>query len=415
MKKRYISDHHTSVLLFVFIWIMYAVVYMTKNCYTAAMAGIVENGIMTKSETGLIAACFYLSYAPFQVIGGKLADKYPPEVLLIIGLAGAAVSNLLIYLNQNYIFMLIVWTFNGAIQFGIWPGVFKIVSSNLERAYRKKAIFLISLSSSSGMALAFITAAFIKDWRNNFLLSAILLFFFTAATAIVYYFINKKVHFTEEPVDNIPSVAQTATVTNVSTKKVLFGAGLAFLLIPFVITDLVSLGVKNFAPTMLMESYDAISPMIGNFLNVFLIIAGVLGTFLVKFIYPRFVKEELSGVRNIGFISLPLLALCIFVGMIPSTLTVVSLCIISVCSAIMATLRSYYSASFAKYGKNGEVAGIVNACSSLGVVVQTYGLSKVADAYNWSTVFSVITTLWVIFLVVTSLVLPLWKKFKREN
>ncbi len=394
---------------------MYAVVYMTKNCYTAAMAGIVNEGIMTKSQTGLIAACFYLSYAPFQVVGGKLADKYPPEVLLLIGLAGAAISNLLIYLNQNYIFMMIVWTFNGAIQFGIWPAVFKIVSSNLERAYRKKAIFLISLSSSSGMALAYIVAAFIKDWKNNFLLSAILLFFFTAATAVVYFFINRNVAFEEEA----PAVqtSPSESVTKVTTTKVLFGAGLAFLLIPFIITDLVSLGVKNFAPTMLMESYDTISPMVGNFLNVFLIIAGVLGTFLVKFIYPRFVKEELSGVRNIGFISLPLLALCIFVGSkyVSVPVTVISLCIISACSAIMSTLRSYYSASFAKYGKNGEVAGIINACSSLGIVVQSYGLSKVADTYNWPTVFSVITVLWVIFLVVTSLILPLWKKFKREN
>ena len=157
--------------------------------------------------------------------------------------------------------------------------------------------------------------------------------------------------------------------------------------------------------------------MVGNFLNVFLIIAGVLGTFLVKFIYPRFVKEVLSGVRNIGFISLPLLVLCIFVGSkyVSVPVTVISLCIISACSAIMSTLRSYYSASFAKYGKNGEVAGIINACSSLGIVVQSYGLSKVADTYNWPTVFSVITVLWIIFLVVTSLILPLWKKFKREN
>lgn len=415
MNKRYLSDHRTSVLLFIFIWAMYAVVYMTKNCYTAAMASIVNEGIMTKSQTGLVAACFYLSYAPFQVVGGKLADKYPPEVLVIIGLAGAAISNLLIFLNQNYIFMIAVWTFNGAIQFGIWPGVFKIVSSQLETTYRKKAIFLISLSSSSGMALAFITAAFIKDWRNNFLISAVLLFFFTAAMIIVYYFINRKATFAEEA--PVVKASSNVEVKPVTTKKILFGAGLVFLLIPFVVTDVVSLGVKNFAPTMLMESYDTISPMIGNFLNVFLIVAGVLGTFIVKFIYPRFVKDELSGVRNIGFISLPLLALCIFVGnkYVSVPVTVISLCIVSACSAIMATLRSYYSARFAPYGKNGEVAGIINACSSLGVVVQTYGLSKVADAYNWSTVFSVITALWVIFLVVTSLVLPLWKKFKHEN
>ncbi len=421
MNKRYISDHHISVLLFIFIWVMYAVVYMTKNCYTAAMASIVNEGIMTKSQTGLIAACFYLSYAPFQVVGGKLADKYPPEILLLIGLAGAALSNLLIYLNQNYIFMIVVWTFNGAIQFGIWPAVFKIVSSQLERSYRKKAIFLISLSSSVGLALAYITAAFIKQWQNNFLLSAILLFFFTAATAVVYFFINRNPDTYEEiPQEELPSV-KADPVSTISTKKILFGAGLLYLLPAFIITDVVSLGVKNFAPTMLMESYESISPMIGNFLNVFLIIAGVAGTFLVKLIYPRFVKDELSGVRNVGLINLPLIALCIFVGgsivgiKISAPVTVIALCLISMTSAIMSVLRSYFSARFSKYGKNGEVAGIVNACSSLGIVVQSYGLAKVADAFNWATVFTVIAVLWVCFLLIATLVIPLWKKFAKQN
>ena len=153
MNRRYLSDHRTSVLLFVFIWAMYAVVYMTKNCYTAAMASIVNEGIMTKSQTGLVAACFYLSYAPFQVVGGKLSDKYPPEILVIIGLAGAAISNLLIYLNQNYIFMIAVWTFNGAIQFGIWPGVFKIVSQSLAPTHRHNAVFYISFSSTTGLIM----------------------------------------------------------------------------------------------------------------------------------------------------------------------------------------------------------------------------------------------------------------------
>ncbi|MBR5543185.1 MAG: MFS transporter [Oscillospiraceae bacterium] len=415
MAIKHLTDHKTSVRLFLFIWVMYAVVYMTKNCYNAAMASIVSEGIMTKTQTGLIAACFYLSYAPFQVVGGKLADKYPPEMLLLIGLLGAAICNLIVYLNQNYYLMIVVWTFNGAIQFGIWPAIFKIISSQLEKTQRKKAIFYISLSSSSGLALAYICAAFIKNWQNNFLLSAVLLFLFTAATAVVYFFANKKMVTPEEypEEDNLPSVS--APTKTIPTAKILFGAGLIYLIPAYIVTDVVSLGVKNFAPTMLMESYETISPMIGNFLNVFLIIAGIAGTFIVRAIYPRFIKEELTGVRNIGLINLPLIALCIFVGKISVTSTLVSLCLISVCSSIMAVLRSYYSARFAKYGKNGEVAGIVNACSSLGIVVQSYGLAKVADAFDWSTVFTVISALWIGFLVITTCVLPLWKKFSREN
>ena len=57
------------------------------NCYNGAMAGIVEAGILTKSQTGLINSMFYLVYAPLQIVGGRAADKYSPEQLIKVVLA----------------------------------------------------------------------------------------------------------------------------------------------------------------------------------------------------------------------------------------------------------------------------------------------------------------------------------------
>ncbi len=90
MNKMHINDHKTSFRLFIYVWLMYAVVYMTKNCFSDAMASIVSEGIMTKSQTGLITALFYLAYAPLQIVGGRLADRWRPDMLIVIGLLGAA-------------------------------------------------------------------------------------------------------------------------------------------------------------------------------------------------------------------------------------------------------------------------------------------------------------------------------------
>lgn len=52
------------MLLFVFLFLMYAVVYMTKSMFSSAMAVIVEEGVMTKLQTGLIVfliVCFFKS------------------------------------------------------------------------------------------------------------------------------------------------------------------------------------------------------------------------------------------------------------------------------------------------------------------------------------------------------------------
>ena len=89
MKTKFLEDKRLSIVLFAFIFVMYAFVYMTKTCFSAAMASIVSEGVMTKSQTGLISAMFYLVYAPFQIFGGKLADKasmFGGVVLIAIGL-----------------------------------------------------------------------------------------------------------------------------------------------------------------------------------------------------------------------------------------------------------------------------------------------------------------------------------------
>ena len=76
MVRKSLRDEKKSIVLFLLLFIVYALIYLTKNCFSAAMAPIVAEGIMTKSETGLIAAVFYLIYAPFQIVGGFAADRY---------------------------------------------------------------------------------------------------------------------------------------------------------------------------------------------------------------------------------------------------------------------------------------------------------------------------------------------------
>ena len=59
-----IDSRNVSRSYFWLIWGIYAMVYMTKNCFSAAMASLVFEGVMTKSQVGLITAVFYGVYAP---------------------------------------------------------------------------------------------------------------------------------------------------------------------------------------------------------------------------------------------------------------------------------------------------------------------------------------------------------------
>ena len=166
---------------------------------------------------------------------------------------------------------------------------------------------------------------------------------------------------------------------------------------------------------MLMESYTAISPTIGNLLNVFIIASGLLGiTFIKLVLYPRFIKNELSGICIMMAAALPFAIVLKFLGTIPVAGAVTALCCITATTSATQLLLSYYNIWFAPYGKNATAAGLSNAASCLGIVFESYGFVHIADLFGWNTV----TTMWIVMIAIavlfTAAAVPFSKRFKRS-
>ena len=76
--------------------------------------------------------------------------------------------------------------------------------------------------------------------------------------------------------------------------KLFLISGFFTLLPAILIRTMVENGTKTLSPTMLMATYEDISASTGNLLNIFIIVAGVVGTLLIKLvIYPRLIKNEI--------------------------------------------------------------------------------------------------------------------------
>jgi sugar phosphate permease len=99
----HLENKRASRVFFIFMWLMYAFVYMTKNCFSGALAAIVEEGTLTLTQATVINAAFYVAYAPLQILGGIFADKYSLSNLLNLRLVdsgrhdiGSGIQNLLL-------------------------------------------------------------------------------------------------------------------------------------------------------------------------------------------------------------------------------------------------------------------------------------------------------------------------------
>jgi sugar phosphate permease len=292
--------------------------------------------------------------------------------------------------------MLGSWVFNAIIQFALWPSVFKIMSSQLVRSDRSKMIFYMSFSSSGGLITTYIISALLPHWKYNFLVSAIILVL--CAVVLLIYCKHLNPLMKKDYVKT--SVISEADGGNkkMSTVKLFLISGFFTLLPAVLIRTMVENGTKTLSPTMLMQSYENISPSTGNLLSIFIIIAGVLGTLLIKLVlFPRIIKNEIVAYLIMMFAALPFTIVLRFVGDIPSWLVILSLSMISMSLSATHLLTQYFNMLYIPYGKNGTAAGIINAAASLGMVFQYCVFGPIADnAGSWVPV----TTLWIVMVSV---------------
>ena len=406
MKRKHLVDARLSIILFALAFVAYALVYMTKNCYSAAMAGIVAEGIMTKSQTGLISAAFYIVYAPFQIVGGFAADKYSPHKLIAIGTLGAGIANLLIYFTQSYVAMIIIWCLNGMAQFGIWPSIFKIVSSELAEKQAVNGVVYIGLASITGLLLSYVLAVFILDWKNNFLISSIVLFVITVVFYIIYVKIEK--HMVVEEL-TVKKEARNDT-ERPRVIGVVIKSGAPILFAAYVIHNMLNIGIKAIAPVMLMESYNGVSPSLANALNIILVLAGASGVFIASISFFRRLSSPVA-IGGFFILCLPFLFVITRIGQVDIVISVLSMASLMLLFSSSAPFFLKISKAFAPYGCVATVSGILNCVASVGIVLSNYLFTKLSEDYGWefTAKFWFFLMLFAVILCVAAI--PIWKKF----
>ena len=413
MKPRSLKNQKESIRLFLILFVSYALIYMTKNCYSAAMASIVNSGVMTKSQTGLISAVFYLVYAPFQIIGGIASDKCRPHKILLFGFMGAGICNLLVFFVESYVGMIIIWSVNAVCQFGVWPSIFKLVSSELCEEHRLRGIFYINFTVATGQLISYIISIYISNWKYNFLISAFALFF------TFFYFLIGYTRVSRYMTEDEPRVTFSDSKNEVEKLKrgeflsLLIKAGIPVMLIVGAAQSMINLGVKTLAPTMLMESYENITPALANALNIILVLASPLGYIIAR--SPIFKKAcEPAVVAILLFTTIPSLFVITRVGKLSVAVVVIALAFLMISVAGIGMLFSYIGKKFDKYSCSATIIGLFNCMASLGVVIANYVFARMADDYGWGITTNCWFAIMIVMFALMLFIIPVYKKFEKK-
>ena len=411
MERTYVSNHKKSLYLFLLVFVVYSLIYMTKNCYSAAMASIVDAGVMTKSETGLISAAFYLFYAPFQVVGGIAADKYSPAKLILIGMLGAGTCNLLVYFVEGYVAMIVIWSLNAVFQFGIWPSVFKIVASQLAPEHRMRGVFLINFTTSAGLLVSYVIAIFTAEWKLNFLISAITLFALCIIFLAAYAYIKRDMVKETEA-----APAAREPVHKISGRELIsmiLKAGIPFALFVGMIQSMLNLGVKALAPTMMMESYESVTPSLGNALNIILVLVGPVGLCISRLSVFRKMNEPFAISMFFAAMLIPLFTV-IFIGKLSVAVITVALTALMLMTSANSIFFSFISKRFEAFGSAATLSGLFNCMSSLGVVLANFVFARIADSFGWQVTAICWFAIVAASFIIAAIMIPFWKRFENN-
>ena len=410
---KYLEDKKASTAVLLVCFVAYTIIAFARNAYTAAVPGIIAEGIFTKMDVGTINSSFFLTYGAVQIFGSFLTDKIAPFKIIMLGLFGTTLANIAMAVSPTYSVIFIARAASGIAQFGTWPALLKIAAEYVNKDYRRRAMYIMPLGMQAGYIVSYLVAAAVLTygkWKDLFTISYIMLAVVSVIFIMVFSYAKKK-----ETCAPVPKLERAEKNKGKGGMGLLISSGALLLIMPIFAKSLIESSITSWLPTMLMESYGA-SAGISSVLTVIVTCANFLAVLCVALFYPRIFKTHTIAVGAFFAMIIPMVAILMFIGKIPLAVTMLAIVAIAVLkSAIHQFFTVEIPAVYTMYNKAGMVAGIINAVACLASVVSGVFYGYLAENFEWSiTILSwgALALLGVVFSLIQT---PIWKKFLRKT
>lgn len=101
------------------IWLGYALFYFTRKSFNAAVPDILISGVLTRSDIGLLATLFYITYGLSKFVSGIVSDRSNARYFMGIGLIATGVVNILFGFSTSLWAFAVLWALNAFSGLGI--------------------------------------------------------------------------------------------------------------------------------------------------------------------------------------------------------------------------------------------------------------------------------------------------------
>ena len=395
----------------------YGLYYVCRLSLNVIKKPIVDAGVLTESELGIIGSTLFFAYAIGKFTNGFIADHSNIKRFMSIGLLISAIANLIMGFTSTFLFFAICWGVNGWVQSMGAPSSVVSLSRWYKDSERGSFYGFWSTSHNIGEALTYILTAVVVSyfgWQWGFRAAAII--GLLGALIISLFF-----HDTPES-KGLPPVNKDFTKKKVSTweeqRSVLKNPYVWLLALSSAFMYISRYAVNSWGPYY-FEAAKGYTLTQANSLVAISAVCGIIGTASSGFVSDKI----FNGRRNIPALLFGLMnvfALCLFLLGPKNTwwLDAISMVIFGLgIGALICYLGGLMAVDIASKKASGAALGIVGIMSYAAAGIQDiasgYLIENNKSIVNGQTIynFDTITFFWIGAAVLSVLLaLLVWKK-----
>ncbi|MDE7352778.1 MAG: MFS transporter [Acetatifactor sp.] len=399
--EKKITDKGQAFFLFLICWMAYFTCYIGRLNFSSAMAAMIEEAVLTRTQAGTISMVYFFVYGSGQLLNGFLGDRLPPGRMIFGGLFLSMVCNLLMGVSGSFVIMSVVWGVNGYAQSMVWPPIIRIFARRLEEAVRLRYCVDIVSTQAAGTLAAYVLSAAVlavSGWRTVFWGAGLCLLAAAILWAAGYARVERLAGggsgtgFRREK--NLPNTGLPEEEAGMKEAVppagqegrsflALIGGGLWLIILPVVVHGILKDGVTSWVPTYILETFHT-SASLSVLVTTVLPIVNLSGAYLARALYRKCAGNEVRASAVFFGVSAAALLALWTVGSLSLALTVGLLSVITASMMGVNTLFvNLLPLRYEKEGKVSSVSGFLNACAYLGTAVSTFSIGLMVEGLGW--------------------------------
>jgi len=403
----------------------YGFIYTCRLGLNIVKKPLIDNGIFTVDELGMIGAALYYGYASGKLVNGFAADHFNPRIFFATSIFLSALINLFMGWSSLLWLSVTLWAMNGWFQGMAAPSAVISITNWFSIQERGRAYGIWSASHAIGEGLTYyVIAAAVAawGWRYGFITPGILCI---GVAAWAYSFLRNApktmglpdVH---EFHNEEPEPAKDESTW--ATQKVIFGIGAIWVVaLASALMYVTRYGVNSWGILYLQEMRGYSLVEAGALMGIYGM-AGIAGSVAYGFLSDK-VFDAKRPPANLVFAIIEILALVvIFYGPTDYLTLVVAFAVYGAAlSGLIASVGGLFAVDIAPRGATGAAMGLVGVFSYMGAGTQDMISAGLIDAsitiidgtkvYNFDSVI----LFWISTSVVSMvLAATLWKTRIRD-